>query len=294
MKPSRFSYHAPTSVPEALVTLREYGEDAKVLAGGQSLVPILNFRLAAPEHLVDINRLPGLDEIERTATGWRIPALVRQRAVELSADVAASTPLLTHALAQVAHVQIRNRGTVCGSLAHADASAELPTVMMALDARMSIASADSTRTVGADEFFVFHMTTALAADELLVSVEFDDPVPNTHSAFLEFAPRKGDFCLAGVAVNATFDADGVVSQCRVVAAGVAPTPLRVSAVEDLVTGSRLDARVVAEAQRAAMRELSPTGDVHADASYRRQVTSVLVRRALLEVQTKGTVAHVAA
>jgi aerobic carbon-monoxide dehydrogenase medium subunit len=294
MKPSRFHYHAPTSVPEALATLSEHGDEAKVLAGGQSLFPILNFRLAAPEHLVDINRLPGLDTIERTSTGWRIPALVRQRAVELSAAVAASAPLLTDALAQVAHVQIRNRGTVCGSLAHADASAELPTVMMALDARMSIASTAGSRTVSADEFFLFHMTTALEADDLLVAVEFDDPAPNTHSSFREFAVRKGDFCLAGVAVSATFDSDGAVSQCRVVAAGVAPTPLRVSAVEEIVTGSRLEARVIAAAYGAAMRELSPTGDVHADSSYRRQLASVLVRRALHDVKTKGTIADVAA
>jgi aerobic carbon-monoxide dehydrogenase medium subunit len=286
MKPAGFTYHAPVSTEEALETLGEYADDAKVLAGGQSLLPMLAFRLAAPEHLVDINRLPGLDRIERTSTGWRIPALVRQRDAERSRDLAASTPLLTEALRQVAHPQIRNRGTICGSLAHADSSAELPTVMVALGARMSIMGASGVRSLSADEFFRFHMTTAIEPDELLLAVEFDEPGPRTYGAFHEFALRKGDFCLAGAAVTATFGADETIERCRVVAAGVAPTPLRLAAVEQLITGSALDDRTLAAAQAAVLREVSPTGDVHADATYRRHLASVLVRRALSTVQTK--------
>ena len=283
MKPSRFTYHAPTSVAEALDTLAEYGDEAKVLAGGQSLFPILNFRLAAPEHLVDINRLPGLDRIERTAAGWKIPALVRQRRAELSAELAVEAPLLTTGLAQVAHVQIRNRGTVCGSLAHGDASAELPSVMLALDARMTIASRSGTRTVAADDFFVFHMTTAVEPDELLVAVEFDRAGPRTYSAFQEFALRKGDFCLAAAAIRIELADDDTVRAARVVAAGVAPTPLRLTTVEQLLIGSALTPRLRAEAQRAAADDVRPTGDIHADAAYRRQLASVLVRRALEDV-----------
>jgi carbon-monoxide dehydrogenase medium subunit len=286
MKPSRFIYHAPTSVDEALDTLHAHADESKILAGGQSLFPILNFRLATLEHLIDINRVTGLDQIERTASGWRIPALVRQRKAELSAELAASTPLLTAALAQVAHVQIRNRGTVCGSVAHGDSSAELPSVMLALDARMTIASASDTRSVDAAGFFVFHMTTAVQPDEMLLSVEFDEPGPRTFSAFHEFALRRGDFCLAGAAVVVTFDSDGTVSSSRIVAAGVAPTPLRLSVVEDVLVGSTLDSRTLAAAQRAAFTEVDPTGDIHADAAYRRQLASVLVRRALTEVIAK--------
>jgi carbon-monoxide dehydrogenase medium subunit len=288
MKPSRFTYHAPATVDETLVLLDTYSDRSKVLAGGQSLFPVLSFRLSAPEHLIDINRLPGLDTIERAAggTGWRIPALVRQRQAERSAGLAASAPLLTEALAQVAHPQIRNRGTICGSLAHADSSAEMPSVMLALNARMTIASASGTRVVEADDFFLFHMTTAVEPHELLLAVEFDDPAPGTYFSFAEFAPRKGDFCLAGVAAAATFAADGTVSACRVVAAGVSATPLRLRPVEELITGSALDPHTLAAAKDAAGGAVDPAGDVHADAAYRRQLTSVLVRRALADVKAK--------
>ena len=258
MKPPRFAYHAPATVGEALELLGEYGDGSKVLAGGQSLIPVLSFRLSAPEHLIDINRLPGLGELSRLpAGGWRIPALVRQRQAERSAALAESAPLLTEALTQVAHPQIRNRGTICGSLAHADSSAEMPAVMLALNARMTIASASGTRVVGADDFFLFHMTTAISADELLLAVEFDDAAPRTYTSFTEFAPRKGDFCLAGVAATVTFGEDGTVAGCRVVAAGVAATPLRLRPVEDLITGSALDADALAAAQRRCQRRGEP-------------------------------------
>jgi carbon-monoxide dehydrogenase medium subunit len=287
VKPPRFAYHAPATVPEALGLLEEHSDQSKVLAGGQSLVPVLSFRLSAPEHLIDINRLPGLDEITRLPSGgWRIPALVRQRQAERSAPLADSAPLLIEALPQVAHPQVRNRGTICGSLAHADSSAEMPAVMLALDARMTIASASGTRVVGADDFFVFHMTTAIEPHELLLAVEFDDAPPRTYTSFIEFAPRKGDFCLAGVAATVTFAEDGTVAGGRVVAAGVASTPLRLGPVEELITGSALDADVLAAAQRAAYDTVNPSGDVHADAAYRRQLLSVLVRRALAAVAAK--------
>jgi aerobic carbon-monoxide dehydrogenase medium subunit len=286
VKPSRFAYHAPATVGEATAVLAEHADDAKVLAGGQSLVPLLSFRLAAPGHLVDINRLPGLDRIERTDSGWRIGALVRQRAAERSPELAAGAPLLTEGLRHVAHPQVRNRGTICGSLAHGDSSAELPSVMVALDARMSLVSTAGQRHVGADDFFQFHLTTVIEPDELLVAVEFDAPPPRTFAAFGEFSLSQGDFCLAGVAATATFDAAGQVERCRVVAASVAPVPLRLTTVEQLVTGSTLDAPVLAAAQEAASREVSPVGDARADAAYRRHLLSVLVRRALSTVRER--------
>jgi carbon-monoxide dehydrogenase medium subunit len=293
VKPPRFAYHAPTSVAEALDVLAEHGDESKVLAGGQSLFPILNFRLAEPENLVDINRLPGLDTIERTASGWRIPALVRQRHAERSSELAAEAPLLTDALYHVAHPQIRNRGTICGSLAHGDASAELPTVMTALDARMTIASKTGTRTVPAGEFFVFHLTTAVEPDELLLAVEFDRPAPGTAYSFQEFAKRKGDFCLAAAAAVINLDPDGAVARCRIVVAGVAPTPLRLRAVEAALLGEPITPRALVEAARVAAQEINPTGDVHADAAYRRQLSSVLVRRALEDATTRPEHRHAA-
>jgi carbon-monoxide dehydrogenase medium subunit len=287
LKPPRFTYHAPATLEEATALLREHAEDAKVLAGGQSLMPMLNFRLAAPGHLVDINRLPGLGEPERTDSGWRIPALVRQRQLERSRAMASSTPLLTEALGQVAHAQIRNRGTICGSLAHGDAAAELPSVMLALDARMTMLSADDIRTVAAGEFFLFHLTTALRPDELLLSVEFDDPPPRTYSAFIEFALRKGDFCLAGAAVSVTLREGRAISRTRVVVAGVAATPRRLTSVEDVVTGSEGGDDVLAAAHDRAYADISPTGDVHADAEYRRGLAATLVRRGLAAALAKG-------
>jgi aerobic carbon-monoxide dehydrogenase medium subunit len=286
MKPPRFAYHAPTAVEEATGLLADYSEDAKVLAGGQSLIPLLSFRLAAPGHLIDINRLPGLDQVERTGNAWRIGALVRQRTAERSAQLAAAVPLLPQALANVAHPQIRNRGTICGSLAHGDSSAELPAVMTALDARMTLLSVSGTRQVAAGDFFQFHLTTAIEPGELLTAVEFDSPAPRTYAAFEEFALRRGDFALAGVAATATFAADNRIERCRVVAAGVAPTPLRLATVEELLTGSELSASVLAAAKEAVYRELTPVGDSRADSDYRRHLLSVLVRRALSAVLAK--------
>jgi carbon-monoxide dehydrogenase medium subunit len=280
MKPGRFSYSAPTSVAEVLDLLDTHAGEAKIMAGGQSLMPLLSFRMASPEHIVDINRLPDLDTPERTASGWHLPALVRQRAVERSAALADEVPLLRQALLQVAHPQIRNRGTVCGSLAHADPAAELPAVMTALDARMTVASRTGRRTVPAEDFFVFHLTTALEPDELLLGVEFDDLPPGTRTSFQEFATRHGDFGLASVAAVVTRDADGTVRRCRLVAAGVAATPQRLRAAEDAVVGSRLEPSALVAAERAVHHEVTPTGDVHASADYRRQLVAVLARRAL--------------
>src|SRR5262245_14743398 len=193
MKPSRFTYHAPRDLKEALDLLAEYGEDAKVLAGGQSLLPLLNFRMASPDHLVDINSIPDLSQPRRRDDGWSIPALARQRSVERSPEINEALTLLPQALTQVAHPQLRNRGTVCGSLAHGDAAAELPATMLALGARMRIWSRESQRTVPVEDFFLFHLTTAIEPNELLVEVQIDEPPAGTHTSFTEFAARRGDF-----------------------------------------------------------------------------------------------------
>jgi CO/xanthine dehydrogenase FAD-binding subunit len=280
VKPRPFTYHAPTSVDEALALLAEHDMEAKVLAGGQSLTPLLNFRMAAPEHLVDINRLPGLDTVVREPGGWRIPALVRQRGAERSAELATAFPLLPQALRQVAHPQIRNRGTVCGSVAHGDPAAELPTVLSALGARMHVASTRGVRTVDAADFFVFHLTTALADDELLLGISIDDLPPGTTTGFAEFAARHGDFALAAVAGVVTRDDAGTVRAARLVAAGVAATPHRLGAAEAALLGSALTPAAIGAAGDAARREVDPVGDIHAPVAYRKHLVGVLTRRVL--------------
>jgi carbon-monoxide dehydrogenase medium subunit len=291
MKPGRFAYRAPTELDEALALLADHGDEAKVLAGGQSLMPMLNFRLAMPEYLIDINRLPGLDSVQRTQRGWRIPALVRQRTLERTADVTDAVPLVLDALRQVAHPQIRNRGTVCGSLTHGDAAAELPTVMTALDATMTIVSKQSIRSVPAEEFFLFHMTTAVEDGELLLDVSFDQPPANTFHSFQEFATRRGDFGLAAVAVLLTFDEDDLITRVRLVAAGVAPTPLRLPGAEALLLGRRVDSALLAQLESIVRGEVAPTGDVHADEAYRRQLAGVLAKRGVVEAHTKRMATH---
>ena len=292
MKSRRFAYHAPTSLPDALALLAEHSFDAKVLAGGQSLMPLLNFRMASPEHIVDINRLPDLDTPRRLDGRWHIPALVRQRTVERSPKITAAFPVLGSALTQVAHPQIRNRGTVCGSLAHGDPAAELPTVMSALQATMHLTSLRGERAVKADDFFVFHLTTALADDELLIGVSIDDFPPGTVTGFEEFATRHGDFALAAVAGVATRDVVGTVTACRLFAAGVAATPYRLAGAESIVLGHHMEPDVITAAGAAARREVDPTGDIHASADYRRHLLGVLVSRVLTSMSEKESDSHV--
>jgi aerobic carbon-monoxide dehydrogenase medium subunit len=291
VKPGRFSYHAPESLPEALELLSQ-NADSKVIAGGQSLMPLLNFRMASPEHLIDINRLPGLDTPVPEAGGWHIPALVRQRAVERSAELGEAFPLLRSALSYVAHPQIRNRGTVCGSLAHADPSAEMPTVITALGATLHAASERGERTVHADDFFLFHFTTALEEDELLTGVTLPHLPPGTRTAFAEFAPRRGDFGLAGVAGVVTRDESGVVTGSRLFAAGVGATPHRLVETESVIAGERLTPGVVRAANDAAAGEVDPGGDIHASARYRKHLVGSLAGRVLTSVIEEREVADV--
>ena len=281
MKPAPFTYHVPRSLPEALDLLAEHGDEAKVLAGGQSLMPMLNFRLAQIEHLVDINRL-GAEHATPTvgADMITIPALARQREIERNQEIIAALPLLSEALHQVAHPQIRNRGTICGSLAHADPAAELPTVLSVVDATFTLASARGVRTVDVAEFFQFYFTTAIEPDELLLQVDIRKPPPGTVTVFREFATRRGDFALAAIAASCRFDADGTVLDTRIAAAGVAATPLRLTAVEQLVTGTDLNADVLAAAADATRASVDPTGDIHAGADYRRRLTATLLSRTL--------------
>ncbi len=260
--------------------LAEHGDEAKVLAGGQSLVPLLNLRLARPSVVIDLAAIEGLARQERVDGHVVLGPMTRQRAVETSADVAAACPLLVEAIQHIGHVQIRNRGTVGGSLAHADPAAELPAVALALDAEMVARSTRGERVVPAQDFFGGPFTTTLQPDELLMEVRI--PVTEgRRTAFLEQARRTGDFALAGVAAVVRFEPDSVrVAEAGLAALGAGPTPIRLHDAEAAVLGSDLGDASLAAAATAAAAEVRPFTDLHADEDYRRHLVGVLVSRAL--------------
>jgi aerobic carbon-monoxide dehydrogenase medium subunit len=280
MKPPRFDYQAPTSLDEALALLRQHGDQAKVLAGGQSLVPLLNFRLVRPQVLVDLNEVSGLDGIRETNGVLTIGAMTRQRAVETSALVRERCPLLADAMPQIGHVQIRNRGTVGGSLAHADPAAELPAVVAALGGDVVLRSAGGQRALPAEQFFVTYLTTALEPGELLVEVRLPVTPPRSGSAFLEVSRRHGDFALVGVAASVTLDAAGICTRAALALTGVGPTPVVARAAAMALVGVRPTPEAFAEAAGRATTGLVPDGDLHASREYRTHVAGVLTRRAL--------------
>ncbi len=282
MKPAAFGYHRPASLDEALALFAALSSDAKALAGGQSLVPAMNFRLARPAALIDLNQVGSLDFIEETAEGGlRIGAMTRQRTVERSRAVAARAPLLAEALPWIAHPQIRNRGTIGGSLAHADPSAELPAVMLALDARFIARSGRGTRTIAAAEFFTGILTTALEPDELLMAVELLASPARSGAAFLEVARRHGDYALVGVAVEVVLDPAGACARPRIALLSVGYTPVLATNAMAALQGRRPDTAAIDDAARlAAERDIDPPGDIHASPAYRRHLARVLVARAV--------------
>ena len=274
MKPAPFDYHAPTTVDEVVALLHEHGDEAKVLAGGQSLIPMLNLRLARFATLVDIGRVASLRRLERVNGHVVVGSMVRQRELEASdvALLAAATPL-------IGHFQIRNRGTLGGSIAHADPAAEYPAVALALDAELDIAGPAGARTVPAAEFFVGTWETALADDEVLVAVRF--PVWGEGSGFAveEVARRHGDFAIAGCACGVEID-DGRISRAAIALFGVAGTPVRAEVAESALVGADADTVDAAEIGNLAAVELEPPGDLHASGALRRRIASAVVRRAV--------------
>jgi CO/xanthine dehydrogenase FAD-binding subunit len=279
VKPPPFEYHDPRAVDDALTLLAEHGEDAKLLAGGQSLVPLLNFRLTYPGHLIDLGRVPSLSYIRRQDGVLRIGAMTRQATLERSPLVASHWPILTEALGFVAHAQIRNRGTVGGSVAHADPAAELPVAFTALEATFHVQSRNGRRSIGCDEFFVTHLTTALEPEELLLEIEVP-PVPDgTGWAFTEYARRHGDFALGGAAVLLTLQ-DGACRRARIALLAAADTPLRAKAAERSLEGNAVTEESVTEAGRLAVADINPTGDIHGGTEYRRHLIEGMVRRAI--------------
>jgi carbon-monoxide dehydrogenase medium subunit len=279
MKPPRFDYHAPGSLDEAVALLARYGGEAKVLAGGQSLMPMLNFRLARPAALVDLNRIPALAYVREDDGTVALGAMTRQRTIEFSADVARRLPLLVEATRWVGHLPIRSRGTIGGSLAHADPSAEYPAVLIALDGEVVAQGPRGRRTLRAAELFEGYLTTRLAADELLVEVRLPAMPAGAGWAFEEFARRHGDFAIVGVAAMVARDGERC-RLARLATAGTGPVPLRLRAAEEILEREGLGPAALAAAAARAAELVEPDSDVHASAAYRRHLTGVLTARAL--------------
>lgn len=286
MKPAAFDYYKPKTLAEALNLLGQFGEAAKPLAGGQSLVPMMNMRLARPAQLIDLNGLQELDYLKVENGELCIGAMTRQRSLERSAIVAQGWPLLREATRYVGHVQIRNRGTVGGSLAHAYPAAELPVAMTALSATLVLRSQESERAVTAEEFFVDAMTTVLKTTELLVEIRVPPVPPRTGWSFQEISRRHGDFALMGVAGLLTLRGDGAIEQAGLVFCGA--TPHRATKIGQQLAGHRPETALFHDAADLAAAELEPESDIHASAAYRKEVAKVLARRALTQAAARAS------
>jgi carbon-monoxide dehydrogenase medium subunit len=280
MKPAPFQYFAPREVNEALDLLKQFGEEAKILAGGQSLMPLLSLRLARPQVIIDINRISGLDSISAGKNGaLTIGALTRHRAVERSKTVQDRNPLLAATMPLIGHFQIRNRGTLGGSLVHADPAAELPAVAIALGMEFVLRSAQGERVVPSEDFFLGYMATAVEPSELLTEIRIPSWKPRTGWAIDEVSRRKGDFAMVGVAVLVQLDGDAFRDSCIVIF-GVGGKPVRMREAEGMLKGKKLGRQTFTDIGEAVANDLEPDSDIHASAQYRKEVGGVLTRRSL--------------
>jgi CO/xanthine dehydrogenase FAD-binding subunit len=282
VKPPPFEYFAPTTLDEALALRAEHAADSAVLAGGQSLMPLLSLRMAYPSAVIDLGRVRELAGIREADGGIAVGAMTRQREAEQSALVADRCPLVTKALRLVGHVTIRNRGTVGGNLAHADAASELPAVALALDAQMVARSARGERLIPASEFFLGFLTTSLEPDELLVEVRFPGRSGQTGSSFVEVTRRHGDFAIVGCGAVVTRNGGGAIQDARIAFSGVGGAAVRAREAEELLRGAEPGEDVFASAAERAAADLEPGTDVHATGEYRRRAARVLAARALAE------------
>jgi CO/xanthine dehydrogenase FAD-binding subunit len=281
MKPAPFEYHAPDSTEEALFLLHNYGGDAKLLAGGQSLVPAMNFRVVQPSVLVDLNRLKELDYVRGDGQSVRVGAMTRERTLEFDPLISERFPLLAEAMPHVAHPQIRNRGTLGGSLAHADPAAELPVIMMALGARLKAQNTDAERWIDVENFFSGMFTIDLAPDEMLMEIELPPQPPRTGWSFMEVAPRAGDYALMGVAALVTLDESNVCTQARLVYLNAGDGPVIAKETAQRLQGESLNDELIdSAAALVSEQEVNPFGNIHASAEYQRHLANVLTKKAL--------------
>jgi carbon-monoxide dehydrogenase medium subunit len=281
MKPAPFKYIAASSIDRALSLKAQYGDEARFLAGGQSLIPAMNFRLARPAVLIDINLLSELAGVDRSESDTiRVGSVTRYRALERDTGFLKACPLFADALPLIAHPQIRNRGTIGGNLSHADPASELPALATAMQARMKIRSRHGERELAASDFFVAPLTTGLEPDEMLVEIIFPAMTPRSGGCFLEVARRRGDFALAGVAAIVTLDDEGRCAGLRLALCGVGDTPVDVSKAASSLIGQSCTEKAIAAAAAEVQRAIDPHGNVHASANYQRHVAGVLTRRAV--------------
>ena len=280
MIPGKFSYHAPASVPEAIALLGEYGADAKVLAGGQSLIPLMRFRLAQPSHLVDINRIDGLSYIREDDGALRIGALTHEADLEADPIIAQRYPLLSDAIAVIADPLVRNLATVCGNVAHADPANDHPAVMLAYRAEVVAEGPNGRRTIPIYDFFVDTFVTALEPDEVLVELRIPAPTPGGGGAYQKLERKVGDYAIAGVAVQLQTNAAGEVTQAGIGLTNVGPMPIRVVDAENALVGGVPDDEAIARAADLAAAASDPVDDLRGPAEYKRAVTRTLTSRAL--------------
>jgi CO/xanthine dehydrogenase FAD-binding subunit len=279
MKPAAFDYVVADTIDMAVASLSDAGSDAKIIAGGQSLVPMLNFRLLRPSILVDISRIPRLAYVTESPQAITIGALTRHHQLETSPVIARHLPGLAHAMTHVAHLAIRNRGTIGGSLSHADPAAELPMMALLLDAELAIIASTGRRTIAARDFFLDALTVDLADGEIVTEIVLPKLPANTGWGFEEVARRSGDFALAAVAATLTL-ADGAIAQARIAMTGIGPTARRVREAEALLMGKRLDGGLAGKVIEAVRAGVNPETDLHASADYRRHLVGVLAGRAV--------------
>jgi carbon-monoxide dehydrogenase medium subunit len=281
MKPAPFEYHAPETLEEALFLLHNSGGDAKLLAGGQSLVPAMNFRVVQPSILIDLNRISELGYIREEGEYLRVGAMTRERQLEFDASIAKRIPLLHEATPHIAHPQIRNRGTIGGSIVNADPAAELPVLMLALQARLKARRNSGERWIDAKDFFLGMFTTALEPDEMLVEIELPFLPVRTGWSFLEVAPRAGDYAMMGVAVLVTLDDAGHCQHAKLVYLNAGDGPVDATQAAQLLQGETFQDKLIdSAAQIASSQEISPFGNIHASVDYQRHLANVLTRKAL--------------
>jgi carbon-monoxide dehydrogenase medium subunit len=281
LKAAAFQYHRPKTLDETFSLLKEYGDEGKVLAGGQSLMPLMNFRLAQPNHLIDINFIDGLDYVRSEQGLIKIGCQARQSRLLENSIVRERCPLLAEALTYVGYEQIRNRGTLCGSLAHADPAAELPAVLLALDGFVTVGNLTTKRDVAARDFFKSYLATSLSSDEMVLEASIPETPPGTGFSFTEFARRFGDFAIVGVAVLVLREQDEI-SDARIALTGVGDKPWRQREIEERLVGEKGSTDVFAKVAGEIAASIEPSSDIHATASYRRSLARVLTRRALSE------------
>src|SRR5258705_2255643 len=288
MKPASFEYYAPDSIEQALDLMSQYAEDAKILAGGQSLVPAMNFRVVQPSVLIDLNRVTELSYVREDDRVIRIGAMTRERQLEFNALISRWAPLLKEAAPHIAHPQIRNRGTIGGSIVNADPAAELPVLMLALSARLKAKSVSGERWIDAQDFFMGMFTTALEPDEILVEIELPASPPRTGWSFIEVAPRAGDYALMGVAALVTLDQNGKCEHAKLVYLNAGEGPMEAKEAEKLLIGESLNDRLIeSSASKASETEINPFGNIHTSPEFQRHLANVLTKKALKQATQRA-------